>query len=944
MIIKKSKYERNRGNTGSGGLSNSTRLTVVSFIEAVCLVLIFFFSTFVTNVLGLIIYVADSKVSATISKQRFVELVGIYNNNPNAVKNWLSLITNYKMAIKNHFVIFIVIFLILTVLITILLGRIYYRNRNANQNQYGHAQLASRKDIKKQYPAVPQEGTYYKGLGGIPVATGKDVYYVDTDTTNNLVIGKTRSGKGESIIFPMIDILSRSSQKPAMIINDPKQELYRSSYITLRKRGFDVHVLNLKDPTNSIGYNNLQHVIDLAKLGYYDEVQQEVNKITTSIYDDPHAKDKFWNNSSINLMNSLILALLDKAKETNDYSFINMYTAVDMLTRMGGKTENITDDSGKIIRSANRLILYFESLAEQPPTLLKTMAINAFQQSKFAGDETAGNIYSSAMEKVKIYQQMNIAKLTGKSTLDLESIGFLKVFKIQLSESSYKHLNATVSFFTKDKNLIEEKTIEVDQVGVVSVPIKNNLPDNFYITVDFKKSGSGFAVADEINIKANKIFKRESGKFSKNAYIYDEFTKKPILEGIQLKIKQSSHYEGKINFLHIRYSEKPVVVFLATPIDNPAYNQIASFFIDQVFNVGNKLAITAGGKTYTRIHFIIDEFANLPAVPEIDKKVTLSLGMNMIWTLIVQNLEQLQINYSQMQANTIKDNCGNKIYLLSDSLKTVKEFKEYLGKQTVEVSNVQTNNSKINSSNSRSLIGQYILDENDLLQLQQGESVIVRSSKRTNLRGHKIMPYPIFNQGKYAFPFRYQLKEMREAFNTESPMSNINVISDVDRVEINLEDITIQNWDKEFLGELQKSEDVNNKNELSSDIDTKVENFENQEGEESDSKFKNTGYFLNSEQLDSLTKSKNYSKELLVKAVEEVFKQIVLDEGTKEPFGISEQDFYAFERDLKKDFNHINLDVFSYEIGEQRVLIEEIKNRLFGILKNLLKENVKGGE
>ena len=839
----KNKYERNRSNTGGNSLSNSTRIVILGFIELVSLFLAFYFSTFISNVLGLIIYVADPKVSGSVSKQRFIQLMGKYSNNARAGENWLALITNFKMAIQTHLLIFIVIFLILTFLITILLGRIYFRNRNTNKNQYGHAQLASHKDIKKQYRAVPQEDSIFKGVGGIPIAIGKGVYYVDTDTTNNLVIGKTRSGKGESIIFPMIDILSRSSEKPAMIINDPKQELYRASYLTLRKRGFDVHILNLKDPINSIGYNNLQHVIDLAKLGYYDEVQQEVNRISTSIYDDPHVKDKFWNNSSINLMNSLILALLDKAKEKNDYSFINMYTAIDMLTKLGGQDQAITDKDGKIIRITNQLILYFENLMKQPPTTLKNMALNAFQQSKFAGEGTAGNIYSSAMEKVKIYQQLNIAKLTGKSTLNLESIGFLKVFKIQFSASIYKHLNATVTFFNKDKEFITNETIEVDQVGVVSVPIKNNLPDKFYINVDFKKNRSVLTNDDVVNIKANKIFKREPGKFSKKAFIYDEFTKEPILEGVQLKIQPSSHFQGKIKYIHMRYSEKPVVVFLSTPIDNPSYNQIASFFIDQIFNIGNELAITAGGKTYTRIHFIIDEFANLPTVAEMDKKVTLSLGMNMIWTLIVQNLEQLQINYSQQQASTIKDNCGNKIYLLSDSLKTVKEFQEYVGKKTVEVSNVQTNNSKIKFSNSKSFIGQYILDENDLLQLQQGESVVVRSSKRADLKGHKIMSYPIFNYGKYAFPFRYQLKEMRKDFNTESPMSDINVIPDIDRVKINLEDMTIQDWNREFMDTVDKRED--------SEVDQLENNIlKDKQPLEFEGTGEDTGYFLSTDQLN----------------------------------------------------------------------------------------------
>ena len=46
------------------------------------------------------------------------------------------------------------------------------------------------------------------------------------------------------------------------------------------------------------------------------------------------------------------------------------------------------------------------------------MALEAFQQSNFAGDETAGNIYASMMEGIKIYQQRDIARLTSMNSLD----------------------------------------------------------------------------------------------------------------------------------------------------------------------------------------------------------------------------------------------------------------------------------------------------------------------------------------------------------------------------------------------------------------------------------------------------------------------------------------------------------------------------------------------
>lgn len=239
-----------------------------------------------------------------------------------------------------------------------------------------------------------------------------------------------------------------------------------------------------------------------------------------------------------------------------------------------------------------------------------------------------------------------------------------------------------------------------------------------------------------------------------------------------------------------------MAVFLITPIDNPSYNQIASFFIDQEFNVSNKLAIKAGGKTYTRINNIIDEAANLPTIANLEKKITLSLGMNIVWTLVVQSLEQLEINYSPNQAKTIQDNCGNKVYLLTDSHKTAKEFSDRLGQRTVKVNAMQTNTLQMSSAANTSLIAQNLLDPMDLLNLQNGECVILRSSKRFDNQNRKIIPYPIFNEGKDSMPMRWQMAAMSKEFAPEMPIADINGLMHFE--EMSMEQITINDWNAVF--------------------------------------------------------------------------------------------------------------------------------------------------
>ena len=51
---------------------------------------------------------------------------------------------------------------------------------------------------------------------------------------------------------------------------------------------------------------------------------------------------------------------------------------------------------------------------------------------------------------------------------------------------------------------------------------------------------------------------------------------------------------------------------------------------------------------------------------------------------------------------------------------------------------------------------QPLLNANELMELKPGESVVVRVTKRTDLKGRNITPNPIFNHGKTALKYSYQ--------------------------------------------------------------------------------------------------------------------------------------------------------------------------------------------
>ena len=186
-------------------------------------------------------------------------------------------------------------------------GKIVFNIRSSfkeiDEGQKGTSRFATREEIDQQYRAVPIKKEFYSGKGGVPIARGyksypmedgkKEVMYIDDSPVNNLVIGTTRSGKGETFVVPLIDIYSRASQKASLIVSDPKGELMAMCRKTLENRGYEVQMLNLLEPINSMSFNPLQLIKEAYKNENYSEAQLLCNTLTHSLYTNPNTKDPF---------------------------------------------------------------------------------------------------------------------------------------------------------------------------------------------------------------------------------------------------------------------------------------------------------------------------------------------------------------------------------------------------------------------------------------------------------------------------------------------------------------------------------------------------------------------------------------------------------------------------------------------------------------------------
>lgn len=733
--------------------------------------------------------------------------------------------------------------------------------RDYNHNEEGDDRFATVKEIHQQYKKVPNKTETYPGEGGVPVlhetrtnltgltlgsqmlwqnrtfsryltnaervlgiyAKASGDYYIDDSTTNMLGIGMTRSGKGEGHITTTIDINSRAEIQPSMILADPKGEHYQSSYKTMRRRGYDVNVLSFQNMDWSMSYNPLALAIAAAKKGYYEMTQTRVNAVAEAIYRKTkpgvgNGNAKYWEDTSISLFNAIAMALIDRANETfkngetDAWDTVTVRNIAKFLTDLGSE-EVFVNDFGEIIENPDReqqvkkkskITVYFDNLRkinQEQFSKFRDMADLNFRSSDFASEETKGNVFSSMMSGINLFLQDNIAKLTSKNSIDLESVGFPRHLSVKFRSSSnvamrneYAHRTAKVTITsqsawgktTRQVIHVDAATALIDGEGYLTYVIEPKLPDRFIVTIDFNHENNGDSVIRNktFQFSAEKVYKKR-GK----VIALDEYSKKPILEHIKVTVlnKQDENLlqEEDIDLI---YSDNPKVIYLVTPPNRTEYNSIVSLFLDQLFNANYELALSNGRKCVNRILHILDEFTNIPAVPHMDTKISIGLGQNILYYLWIQNLEQLTDKYGENIAATIQDNCSLKIYVKSTSNKTNERFSKDLGTRTITRRRRSSNildeaNPNVSIENPK----QELLTPTQLAKLQEGEAVILRGVKGRDNVGRKVTTDPIFLHEKTSLPYRYMF--LQDEFDHSMTLADIPVNSE--HRELDLQDIAV---------------------------------------------------------------------------------------------------------------------------------------------------------
>ena len=293
----------------------------------------------------------------------------------------------------------------------------------------GYSRWTSVDEMKKELTMVKVQAPQ-ADAGGLPLINDGKKMWVDNGEGHTLIIGSTGAGKTQVAIFPLVHSLAKHDE--SMIITDPKGEIYETTSEMLRKRGYNVVLLNFRNPQQGSGWNPLHLPYKYYKEGNPDKANELTDDLAMNILYDENAQnnDPFWEKTSADYFSGICLGLFEDAKEDE----INL-NSVNLFTTVG------EEKCGPNALYANE---YFKTKDPASPAYVSASSTIA------APNDTRGSILSVFKQKIRLFAaRENLSEMLSHSDFEFEDIGRKKTAVFIVIQDEKKTYHSLVTIFLK---------------------------------------------------------------------------------------------------------------------------------------------------------------------------------------------------------------------------------------------------------------------------------------------------------------------------------------------------------------------------------------------------------------------------------------------------------------------------------------------------------------
>lgn len=320
----------------------------------------------------------------------------------------------------------------------------------ASKKEKGYSRWATDREMKKELKKV-SPSQHESTVAGIPLMNNGREIWVDDGEYHSLVLGATGSGKTEMMVQPMVKILSKKGE--SMIITDPKGEIYERNANELRERGYNIVLLNFRDPQKGNSWNPLSLPYSLYRDGNPDKANELLDDLAMNILYDEAAQgqDPFWEKTSADYFAGLSLALFDDAKEAE----INL-NSINLMSTVGEEK----------IGNSLYMTEYFSDKSQTSPAFINVAS------TIMAPNETRNSILSVFKQKIKLFSSReNLSEMLSRSDFDMKDIGRHKTAVFIVVQDEKKTYHSLVTIFIKQ---CYETLIDVAQECGGKLPFRTN--------------------------------------------------------------------------------------------------------------------------------------------------------------------------------------------------------------------------------------------------------------------------------------------------------------------------------------------------------------------------------------------------------------------------------------------------------------------------------------
>ena len=180
-----------------------------------------------------------------------------------------------------------------------------------------------------------------------------------------------------------------------------------------------------------------------------------------------------------------------------------------------------------------------------------------------------------------------------------------------------------------------------------------------------------------------------------------------------------------------KFCTKKSAIFVVLPEEDSTKYFLVSLLIQQFYRECLIYADSLNGKIPKRAVFYLDEIGTVPKIESFNMMFSAARSRNILFVPILQDPSQLEDNYGEKAAQTIKSNLACVLYGgFSPESKLAHNVSKALGNVTVSTGSVSRNSFKLFETNiSTQMTGKPLISEGELNRFKTGEFIVRRSGQ-----------------------------------------------------------------------------------------------------------------------------------------------------------------------------------------------------------------------